>query len=118
MTEAADPLNPVPDAPESPVEPLVPEVPPTPPTPPEPAPEPVIEAPEVEAPKPVIEAPAAEAPEPAAGDQELEFDAADVEFAGDPSEHPSKLPVAHRPAPAGPSSLPHPRVARAREENR
>lgn len=95
------------EAPESPPEPPAPEAPAAPPPAPEPAPEPVVEAPE--------------APEPAAGDEELEFDDADLEFAAyaaDLTEHPSRLPVALRPAPAGPSSQPPDRVARARDENR
>lgn len=46
-----------------------------------------------------------------------EFDASYFDgVAGDG--HPSKQPVALRPAPAGPPSHPHERVARAREENR
>jgi hypothetical protein len=107
MTDQNPDPNATPEATESPVAPTAPDAPPTPPAAPAPAPEPAIEAPE--------------APEPAAGDQELDFDDADAEFAAFAAhlaDHPSKQPVASRPAPAGPYSHPHERVARARDENR
>lgn len=93
---------------QSPVEPPAPEVAADPVQASEPTPEPaevVSEASEPEVVKPEADAP------------DLDFDPVEVndEFVG--KDHPSKQPVASRPAPAGPYSNPPERIARARNEN-